>query len=425
VVLQDTGSQDEPAQYSQASSSSHQDIAAEDNDQSAVSATHGESDANDSGPVDAMHSSANSERDGGSDIKATGDRTSGVSTNSAGSADGLSTLKDTSTDKPSVYASNASEDSQSLPDAGDSTPTQVVSLKNVPFTRDINPESILRLGHFMQTGNIEDNPASGSLASLGPQSAEEALNMEFPDPQIQTRRTTGVTVGAFKISEATFRSKTFQTLPLPEPLSMAHRGNKLGQRKYPNTPLALAWFESGDEWYMFIGLLSRPHLLKIVPPKHTKPDKPGRFNVLPIDHTQVLLADEASHQIQLLNYQRTTLRHLAGCGKRGHLDGPLDSCKLHSPCSMTLDPRSHFIYIADRGNHCIRKIDLMSGLMSTVCGNGIRGNCDGCDSRRQALDSPFEVSWVEPHYLVISCADNAIRSFNLKTQHLETILVGS
>jgi len=231
-------------------------------------------------------------------------------------------------------------------------------------------------------------------------------------------------VGAIKVTAATC-SKTFHTMPLPEPLSVAHRRHQTGQRKYPNTPLALAWYESGKEWYMFVGLLSRPHLLKIIPPKLTAPDKPGRFNALPIDHTQVLLADEASHQIQLLNYQRTTMKHLAGCGKRGHLDGPLDSCRMHSPCSMTIDPRSHFIYVADRGNHVIRKIDLMSGLMSTIVGNGVCGNADGDDPKRQALDSPFEVSWVEPHYLVISCADNSIRSFNLKTNDLETILVGS
>merc|ERR1719491_510183 len=169
----------------------------------------------------------------------------------------------------------------------------------------------------------------------------------------------------------------------------------------------------------------RPQILKIIPPKHTEPDKPGRFNVLPIDRMQVLLADETSHQIQLFNNQRLTVKHLAGCGKRGYLDGPLETCRMHSPCSMTLDPRSHYIYVADRGNHVIRKIDLMSGLMSTVVGNGSRGNCDGANPDRQALDSPFEVSWVEPHYLVISCADNSIRSFDLKSKILETILVGS
>jgi hypothetical protein len=165
--------------------------------------------------------------------------------------------------------------------------------------------------------------------------------------------------------------------------------------------------------------------MKVIPPKHHEPDKGGRFHVLPIDAQQVLLADETSHQIRLLNHQYFACKHLAGCGKRGYLDGPLETCRMDSPCSMTLDPFSHYIYVADRGNHAIRKIDLMSGLMSTVVGTGVRGNSDGCYPHRQALDSPFEVSFVEPHYLIISCSDNSIRSFNLKTKYLETILVGS
>merc|ERR1719313_3059013 len=187
----------------------------------------------------------------------------------------------------------------------------------------------------------------------------------------------------------------------------------------------MACYEYGGETYLFVGLLCRPTLLKVVPPKHHEPDRSGRFNVLPIDAQQVLLADEASHQIRLLNHQYGACKHLAGCGKRGYLDGPLETCRMHSPCSMTLDPHSHYIYVADRGNHVIRKIDLMSGLMSTVVGNGNRGNFDGPDPKRQSLDSPFEVSFVDPHCLIISCADNSIRCFNLKTQYLETILVGS
>merc|ERR1719262_1806141 len=97
-------------------------------------------------------------------------------------------------------------------------------------------------------------------------------------------------------------------------------------------------------------------------------------------------------------------RLLAGSGKCGYLDGPLDVCRLNTPCSMTLDPRCHYIYVADKGNHMIRKIDLLSGLVSTVVGSGARGNSDGADPRRQALDSPFEVSFADPHYLIISCA---------------------
>merc|ERR1712166_845656 len=120
-------------------------------------------------------------------------------------------------------------------------------------------------------------------------------------------------------------------------------------------------------------------LLKIVPPKHHEPDKNGRFNALPIDSQRFLLADETSHQIWLVNLMYRTKKLLAGCGKRGHLDGPLEICRMDSPCSLALDPRSHHVYVADRGNHIIRKIDVSGGLMSTIVGGGSCGNRDGDD----------------------------------------------
>lgn len=98
---------------------------------------------------------------------------------------------------------------------------------------------------------------------------------------------------------------------------------------------------------------------------------------------------------------------------------------MHTPCSLAVDPHTHHVYVADKGNHVVRRIDLMSGLMSTACGSGCKGNADGAVLRRQALDSPFEVSYSEPHFLTISCADNSIRRLNLKTGFLETVLIGS
>jgi hypothetical protein len=294
----------------------------------------------------------------------------------------------------------------STADFSSQSTTSVLSLGQVPFTRDID---VNFLGELVKSDSKQSS-------SYGSSSYDDLLN----------RRSTTATscyFGTFKVAAAHV-SKTWRTLPLPEPLSSVDRA-KGGQRKYPNTPLAMAWYDSDGESFLFVGLLHRPHLLKIRPPKQHEPDKQGRFNVLPLDQQQVLLADEVSHQIHLFNCQRESMKHLAGCGKSGYLDGPLEICRMHSPCSMTVDPRSHFIYVADRGNHVIRKIDLMCGLMSTVVGNGTRGNNDGANPLRQSLDSPFEVSFVEPHCLIISCADNSVRSFNLQTKILETILVGS
>ena len=190
--------------------------------------------------------------------------------------------------------------------------------------------------------------------------------------------------------------------------------------------MSICWFEKFDKQAILIGLMKAPSLLKLIPPIHahlTAP--PGRFNVLSVDAKRVLVVDGKSHQIYIVNHFLNARRHIAGCGKRGHLDGPLDICRMHSPSSACLDPVTHEIYVADRGNHCIRKINLSSGLMSTVCGNCVKGSRDSIEQSRQYIDSPYEVKFTAPHHLIIQCADNSVRRWDIKSGLLETILVGS
>jgi len=339
-----------------------------------------------------------------------GERTDGTSaslSNGADTADGAGEGDDLASGSAAPLPPVEVERPAPTPsDTSDPAEACFVPLSKVPFTHDIDVTAF--------------TSAAMSTSSLRDPEPDLSTNAEH----LPTRRSTVATTtlgGTYKVKESK-PSNTWRALPLPEPLSSAHRGTG---RKYPNTPLSIVLYEHADNNSFFLGLMGFPHLLKIVPPKNNEPDKGGRFNVLPIDCHRMLLADETSHQIWLVHHRTKVKKHLAGCGKRGYLDGPLEICRMHSPCSMTLEPRSHYIYVADRGNHVIRKIDLLSGLMSTVVGNGSRGNADGGNRRRQALDSPFEVSFAEPHYLIISCADNSIRSFNLKTEYLETILVGS
>jgi len=293
-----------------------------------------------------------------------------------------------------------------------------VTLGSLAFTRDIDVDRLSLIDVANKPGYNSHFPQT-----LQATSAQQQAQRSSSFLSVQSGSVFGT---SYKVAPTATTSKTWRALALPQLLSLQGEGGaQAPSRKYPNTPLSMVWYQNDGETYIFVGLLSRPTLLKITPPKHHAPDKGGRFNVLPLDSQQVLLADGTSHQIRLLNHRTFACRHLAGCGKRGYLDGPLETCRMHSPCSMCLDPKSHFIYVADRGNHVIRKIDLMGGFISTIVGNGTRGSFDGPCIKRQALDSPFEVSFVEPHYLIISCSDNSIKSFSLKTQYLETTLVGS
>src|SRR5262245_56442563 len=52
--------------------------------------------------------------------------------------------------------------------------------------------------------------------------------------------------------------------------------------------------------------------------------------------------------------------------------GPATAAELNQPFHCDLDGRGN-LYIAESSNHCIRKIDLRTGKISTVAGTGRKG----------------------------------------------------
>src|SRR3989338_7316089 len=62
----------------------------------------------------------------------------------------------------------------------------------------------------------------------------------------------------------------------------------------------------------------------------------------------------------------------AGTGTQGYSGdgGPAIDAELHASAGICLDLSGN-VYIADLGNHRVRKIDAMTGIITTVAGSGI------------------------------------------------------
>jgi streptogramin lyase len=94
------------------------------------------------------------------------------------------------------------------------------------------------------------------------------------------------------------------------------------------------------------------------------------------------------------------LTTLAGTGTKGHSGdgGPAIKATLGEPFHCDVDNRGH-LYIAEAANHCIRKVDLKTGTISTVAGTGKKGYTgDG----GKATDATF----YEPYAVAVDANDN-------------------
>lgn len=84
---------------------------------------------------------------------------------------------------------------------------------------------------------------------------------------------------------------------------------------------------------------------------------------------------------------------VAGTGEQGYSgDGsPALAAKLNNPFDMTFSPDGSLVF-SDTFNHCIRRIDSGTGLISTICGVGERGfGGDGGPATRAQLNEPYGV----------------------------------
>jgi secreted PhoX family phosphatase len=92
----------------------------------------------------------------------------------------------------------------------------------------------------------------------------------------------------------------------------------------------------------------------------------------------IYVADRTNHCIRKITCDGF-VSTLAGCGKKGAKDGNCDTAQFNCPTGVAVDAQGN-VYVADQGNHCIRKISC-HGVVSTLAGNCTQGWLDGpCSS---------------------------------------------
>lgn len=106
---------------------------------------------------------------------------------------------------------------------------------------------------------------------------------------------------------------------------------------------------------------------------------------------KLIVADRAANYVFRADLARGTKEVLAGTGTRGFSGdgGPALRAAFSAPEWIALD-KAQNIFIGDRSNHRIRRIDARSGLVTTVAGNGESGFAgDGGPASQASITSPY------------------------------------
>lgn len=136
----------------------------------------------------------------------------------------------------------------------------------------------------------------------------------------------------------------------------------------------------------------------------------------------IYIADADNHRIRKVSASTGKITTIIGSGAAGYSGdgGKATAAKLNQPSGIVWVRSS--IYIADRDNHCIRKVN-SSGIITTVAGTGIAGfSGDGGKASLAQLNDPVGVTIDASGNIYIADSKNhRIRKVSAATGNITTI----
>ncbi len=167
------------------------------------------------------------------------------------------------------------------------------------------------------------------------------------------------------------------------------------------------------------GVLDIPSLVEAERDFLAHPEK-----LAPHPETQRLyVAETGEHRILVFTQEGEFIQQL-GHGSPGFEDGNSQEAQFRFPQGLVVDPTGRYLYIADRGNHALRRWDLELQQVETLLGNGKqgRGYLPAWQGQEAELNAPWDLTWHQ-EWLYLACAgSHQIWRYDPRSKLVEVVL---
>ena len=110
------------------------------------------------------------------------------------------------------------------------------------------------------------------------------------------------------------------------------------------------------------------------------------------DGTLLIISDTGNNAIRKLDLAAMTLSTVAGNGMAGTQDGHSSNAVLTAPAGVAISADTRIVLVAEPSSHSIRRIDLHTGTIGTLAGNGTASAING-QAQMSTFRSPSDVSF--------------------------------
>ena len=135
------------------------------------------------------------------------------------------------------------------------------------------------------------------------------------------------------------------------------------------------------------------------------------------ERRRILIADTQHNRIVITDFEGK-VTHVIGTGEEGWVDAVCEESQFRHPQGIAAD--ADFIYVADTGNHLIRRVDRRAHQVTTIAGSGKTGRDDG-PARDATFGTPVSLALADAVLYIADAQSHKIRALDLVALAVSTL----